>query len=50
MPPELRKAHQNNDRAVMAAYGFSVRDMTESKCVAELMKMYQAICQGVGDI
>lgn len=41
MPPELRKAHQNNDRAVMAAYGFSVRDMTESKCVAELMKMYQ---------
>ena len=34
MPPELRRAHQNNDRAVMAAYGFSVRDMTESKCVA----------------
>ena len=40
MPPELRKAHQNNDRAVMAAYGFSVKDMTESKCVAELMKLY----------
>ena len=31
MPPELRKAHQDNDRAVMQAYGFSVRDMTESK-------------------
>ena len=43
MPPELRKAHQNNDRAVMQAYGFSVKDMTESKCVAELMKMYQTL-------
>lgn len=43
MPPELRKAHQQNDRAVMQAYGFSVKDMTESKCVAELMKMYQHI-------
>jgi hypothetical protein len=43
MPPELRKAHQNNDRAVMEAYGLSVRDMTESKCVAELMRMYQKL-------
>lgn len=34
MPPELRKAHQDNDRAVMAAYGFSTK-MTESECVAE---------------
>lgn len=41
MPPELRKAHQNNDRAVMQAYGFSIKDMTESICVAELMKLYQ---------
>ncbi|MCC8079528.1 MAG: class I SAM-dependent DNA methyltransferase [Oscillospiraceae bacterium] len=41
MPPELRTAHQQNDRAVMQAYGFSVRDTTESACVAELMKMYQ---------
>ena len=41
MPPELRKAHQNNDRTVMQAYGFSVKDMTESMCVAELMKLYQ---------
>ena len=45
MPPELRKAHQQNDRAVMQAYGFSVKDMTESKCVAELMKLYQALVQ-----
>jgi len=41
--PELLKAHQDNDRAVMQAYGFSVKDMTESMCVAELMKMYQAL-------
>ena len=42
MPPELRKAHQANDRAVMAAYGFSTK-MTESECVAELFKMYQTL-------
>lgn len=41
MPPELRKAHQDNDRSVMRAYGFEVKTMTESKCVAALMKMYQ---------
>ena len=41
--PELLKAHQNNDRAVMQAYGFSIKDMTESSCVAELMKMYQRL-------
>ena len=40
MPSELRKAHQENDKAVMRAYGFSIK-MTESECVAELMKMYQ---------
>ena len=45
MPPELRKAHQDNDRAVMQAYGFSIRDMTESKCVAELMRMYQKLVE-----
>jgi hypothetical protein len=40
MPPELRKAHQKNDLAVMAAYGFD-RKMTESECVAALMRLYQ---------
>ena len=45
MPPELRKAHQQNDKAVMQTYGFSVKDMTESKCVAELMKMYQRLTE-----
>lgn len=43
MPPELRKAHQANDRAVMKAYGFDVKTMTESSCVAELMKMYKRL-------
>lgn len=44
MPPELRKAHQLNDFAVMQAYGFD-RKMTESECVAALMKMYQALTE-----
>lgn len=43
MPPELRKAHQQNDRAVMAAYGFPIRNFTESDCVAELFKMYEKL-------
>ena len=45
MPPELRKAHQANDKAVMQAYGFDVKNMTESTCVAELMKMYQTLTE-----
>lgn len=43
MPPELRKAHIQNDRAVMQAYGFSIKDTTEESCVANLMRMYQDI-------
>ena len=44
MPPELRKAHQANDRAVMEAYGWKVsREFTESVCVAELFKLYQKL-------
>lgn len=42
--PELLKAHQNNDKAVMRAYGFKKDHpaySSESACVAELMKMYQ---------
>ena len=45
MPSELRTAHQNNDRAVMRAYGFDVKTMTESTCVAELFKRYQEITE-----
>ena len=43
MPPELRKAHQENDRAIMQAYGFDIKTTTESSCVAELMKLYQKL-------
>ncbi len=43
MPPELRKAHQQNDKAVMQAYGFWGKLNTETECVAELMKMYQEL-------
>ena len=42
MPAELRKAHQQNDRAVMEAYGFA-KDMSESDIVAALLKMYQEL-------
>ncbi len=41
MPPELQKAHTANDRAVMNAYGFDIKNMSEADCVAALMKMYQ---------
>lgn len=51
MPPELRKAHQENDKAVMEAYGFKKQDektgktrwLTENETVAELMKMYKKL-------
>ena len=38
--PTLMEAHRANDRAVMAAYGFQIK-MSETECVAELMKLYQ---------
>lgn len=47
MPPELRKAHHQNDIAVMQAYGFtkgSEAYKSEAACVAELMKRYQQLC------
>ena len=46
MPPELLKAHQQNDRAVMAAYGISPKDeafRNEAACVAMLMQRYQEL-------
>jgi len=42
MKKELINAHRQNNRAVMEAYGFSIK-MKESECVAELMKMYQRL-------
>ena len=42
--PELFAAHQQNDSAVMKAYGVPVkREFTESHCVAELFKLYQEL-------
>ena len=43
MPPDLRKAHQQNDRAVMDAYGMPIGQTTEASCVAELMRRYQEL-------
>ena len=47
MPPELRKAHHQNDIAVMQAYGFTKGSEAykgEAACVAELMKRYEQLC------
>lgn len=41
MPPELRKAHQKNDAAVMAAYGMPIKETDEAACVAWLMRLYK---------
>jgi hypothetical protein len=43
MPSELLRAHRENDKAVMQAYGFSIKDTSEADCVAALMKMYQEL-------
>ena len=40
MPPDLRKAHQANDRAVLAAYGWA-EDTAEADIVSRLMELYQ---------
>lgn len=48
MPPELRKAHKENDHAVMAAYGFKATILSsnnESQIVAELFRLYQTIIE-----
>lgn len=42
MPPELRKAHQENDKAVMQVYCFNLK-IAESECVAELFRMYEKL-------
>ena len=44
MPPELRKAHQANDRTVMAAYGFDTK-ISEAECVAKLMERYRELAK-----
>ena len=46
MPPELRRAHQRNDAAVMQAYGMPIKETDEAACVAWLMRLYQEKIQG----
>jgi hypothetical protein len=47
MPVELSKAHQENDKAVLEAYGFYKKvngkkvAYTETEIITELFKMYQ---------
>lgn len=47
MPVELRRAHQENDKAVMEAYGFNWKTMTEADIVAELFKLYEQMTKGI---
>ena len=44
MPADLRKAHKENDRAVLQAYGFPP-DLSESEIVARLFEMYEKMTQ-----
>ena len=44
MPPDLRKAHKENDKAVLAAYGFDSK-MSEAEIVAELFRMYEKLTE-----
>ena len=43
MPIDLRKAHEENDKAVLKAYGFKGREMRESELVEKLMALYNKI-------
>ncbi len=42
MPPDLRRAHEANDRAVMKAYGFKT-SLAEPEIVARLMELYREL-------
>ena len=44
MPTDLRKAHSDNDKAVMEAYGFNTK-MTEAEIIIELLKKYQELVE-----
>ncbi len=49
MPPDLRAAHEANDRAVLAAYGLAP-DTPEPEIVAHLFKLYAEKTAGANDI
>ena len=48
MPPELRKAHHENDRAVLELYGLS-RDASEEEIVTRMFELYDAKTTGKND-
>ena len=41
--PDILKAHQNLDRAVMKLYGFTGKGIDETDIVAGLMRMYEKL-------
>lgn len=43
MSPELRAAHKENDKAVLAAYGFSKEDFSDTSCVIKLYELYKRL-------
>ena len=45
MPPELRKAHKANGRAVMEAYGMWGKVHSEAECVAWLFRLYRELTE-----
>lgn len=45
MPVELRKAHQENDKAVMRAYNMPIGETSESDSVERLMEKYKSIIE-----
>ena len=48
MPPDLKKAHVANDRAVMEAYGMWGKVNSEAECVAWLFRMYEELTKAEG--
>lgn len=42
---DLKHAHLNLDKAVMKAYGYVIRDTSETDCVADLFARYKAITE-----
>lgn len=47
MPPELLKAHRDNDRAVISAYNLPTT-MTESEVVSHLFTLYNSLIKQQG--
>ena len=48
MPPDLRAAHEANDRAVLATYGLT-SDTPEMDIVAHLFKLYAEKVKGLAN-